>query len=131
MKYITDQSIYMPIGKDKEGTDIIIEDILEDITSDFALNYETKVIYEEIREIVCNLPIRDREIIILYFGFFDNHPYTQQEIARKLNISKAYVSLLIIKQVKKIGIELKNRGVIDNPTKSLNKKPAKTITKTL
>lgn len=112
-KAITDQSIYKPIGIDKNGNEKNLEDILEDNTSDFVSEYEDQITYNEIRKIVYNLPDRDREIILLYFGFVDNHQYTQNEIAEKLQISKSYVSRLLTKIIKKIGIQLQTNGVIE------------------
>ena len=35
---------------------------------------------------------REREIIIARYGLFDNDEITQKEIAKKLNISRSYVS---------------------------------------
>lgn len=108
-----DQSINTPIGTDKEGNEKKIEDILEDDISDFVSDYEDQITYNEVRKIVYNLPDRDREIILLYFGFIDDHSYTQKEIADKLNITQSYVSKLIIKIVKRIGIQLQDNDVIE------------------
>lgn len=108
-----DQSINTPIGTDKEGKEKKIEDILEDDTSNFVSEYEKQITYNEIRKVVYNLPNRDREIILLHFGFIDDRTYTQKEIADKLKISQSYVSRLIIKIVKKIGIQLQENGVIE------------------
>lgn len=108
-----DQSINTPIGTDKEGNEKKIEDILEDDTSDFVSEYENQITYNEVRKVVYNLPNRDREIILLHFGFIDDHLYTQKEIADKLKISQSYVSRLITKIVKRIGIQLQKNGVIE------------------
>ena len=108
-----DQSINTPIGTDKEGNEKKIEDILEDDTSDFVSDYEDKITYNEVKKVVYNLSDREREIILLHFGFIDDHSYTQKEIADKLKISQSYVSRLITKIVKKIGIQLQENGVIE------------------
>ena len=111
-KYIFDQSIDTPIGTDKDGNEQRLEDILEDITSDFVSDYMDESTYNEIRKIVYDLPDRDREIILLYFGFVNNKTYTQREIAQKLNISKSYISRLIKQIVKKIGLQCEEKGII-------------------
>ncbi len=117
-----DQSINTPIGIDNDGNEKRIEDILEDEASDFALEYENQITYNEVREIVYSLPDRDREIVLLHFGFVDDHIYTQKEIADKLKISQSYVSRLIGKIVAKIGIQLQKSGVMEtagNRTKNI------------
>lgn len=112
-KFAFDQSINTPIGTDGEGNAKTIEDILEDDTLDFVSEYEDQITYNEVRKVVYNLPDRDREIILLYFGFIDDHSYKQKEIADKLKLSQAYVSRLITKIIKKIGIQLQENGVIE------------------
>ena len=73
-----DQSINTLIVTSKEEDEKRIEDILKDDTADFASDYEEQITYNELRKIVYNLLDRDRKIIQLYFGFIDDHLYTQQ-----------------------------------------------------
>lgn len=112
-RHIFDQSLYTPISVKSDGEEKNIEDVLEDTTADFVSEYEDTILYNEIRKIVYNLPDRDRKIILLYFGFINNKRYTQYEISKKLNISEFYVSKLTKKIVKKIGLQLKRKGLID------------------
>ena len=76
------------------------------------------------------LPGRDREIIMLHFGFYNNKIHTQKEIADMMSISQSYVSRLITKIVKKLGIKLKKCGVIETTGKT-NKKTVKIDKSTL
>ena len=73
--------------------------IQDQLTDDYNLEEENEKteIYKIIREVVNNLQNEDKEIIMLYFGFYNDHPYTQKEIANKLNISQSYVSRIIKK----------------------------------
>ena len=113
-KFILEKSLDIPIGmEDKFGNVQILMDVLVDEKTDIASEYEKKVVCEEIRKIVYQLPDRDREIILLYFGFFNDHTYMQKEIAEKFNISQSYVSRVIIRNVKKIGLQLKKFGLIE------------------
>ena len=107
------------ITHDKEGKELKIEDTISDET-DIVEDYEKNITYKIIREIVKELPDRDREIIMLHFGFYN----TQKEIADMMSISQSYVSRLITKIVKKIGIQLQNCGVIET-TRRTNKKTVK------
>lgn len=108
-----DKSLDTPISIDKDGSETRLEDILEDATADFVSAYENEITYNGVRKIVYNLSERDREIILLYFGFIDEHLYTQREIADKLKISRPHVSRLIAKILKKIGIQLQRSGLIE------------------
>ena len=72
-----------------------------------------KEVQKIVRKIVDQLPDRDKEIIMLYFGFYDDIIYTQREISKKLKISRSYVSRLINSIVKRIGLQLAEMGVIE------------------
>ena len=116
-------SLDKTITHDKEGKELKIEDTISDET-DIVEDYEKNITYKIIREIVKELPDRDREIIMLHFGFYNNEVHTQKEIADMMSISQSYVSRLITKIVKKIGIQLQNCGVIET-TRRTNKKTVK------
>lgn len=121
-KFILEKSLDMPIGmEDKFGNVQILMDILVDKKTNIASEYEKKIVYDEIRKIVYQLPDHDREIILLYFGFINDRTYMQREIAEKFNISQSYVSRVIIRNVKKIGLQLKKFGLIET-TEMMNKK---------
>lgn len=120
-KTVNDQSIYKPIAIDENGDEKKLEDILEDDTYDFVSEYEEQITYNEVRKIVYNLPSRDRAIILLYFGFIDNHTYTQGEIAERLGISQCYVSRLMTKIVQTIGRQLQDNGVLETVKKIAKK----------
>lgn len=68
--------------------------------------------YDLSREIVNNLPDRDREIIIMYFGFDGDNICTQNDIAEKFNISQSYASRVINKILVNIKSELERQNII-------------------
>ena len=112
---------------DKNGHNFKLEDYLSD-DRDWLEEKETLIlnieIYKLIRESIKNLPDRNREIIMLYFGFYNDQIYTQEQIAAKMNISRPHVSRLITRIVKQIGKTLESKGLIElhsNP----NEKPKK------
>ena len=100
------------ITYDEEGKKVKIEDTISDET-DIAEDYEKNIIYKIIREVVEELPDQEKEIIKLYFGFYNNEIHTQKEITDIMSISQSNVSKLVTKIVKKIAIQLKYRGVIE------------------
>ena len=50
---------------------------------------------------------RDREIFMLTYGFMDGKVYTQEEIAKKIGISRGTVSVILIKNLRKMRERLK------------------------
>ncbi len=112
-KYINDTSLDQPIGKDKEGKELKVEDILSDMNSDFVSKYEDNESYKVIREVVEQLPERDKNIVIKHFGFIDNQPMTQKAIAEELGICQAQVSRIIKRVLKKVSVKLETLGIIE------------------
>lgn len=86
-------SLYDPIGTDKEGNEISLLDIMEalpfDIVEHFTLN-------ENIARLsgYLNTCLSDKEFqVIKYrYGLFGEEELTQREIAKRLKISRSYVS---------------------------------------
>lgn len=103
-------SLERAIKQDKEGNELKIEDTISDET-DIVDEYEKDITCKIIREIIKELPDRDRKIIMLYFGFY-NKNYTQKEIAHIMLISQEYVSKLIRKNLKKIEEQLVKKDII-------------------
>ena len=105
-------SLDRPISGEEEDKAIKLEDVIKS-AEDIQTSYEDKEIYAQIRKIVYSLPEREREIIMLYFGFYEGRIYKQKEIADKLNISRSYASRLIAKIVKKIKKQLEEVGIVE------------------
>ena len=77
---------------DKDGNTLTLIDVIAD-KSDIADEIDTKIKVEKLRVIlpVC-LTERERLIIEMRYGLFGREELTQREIAKKLNISRSYVS---------------------------------------
>ena len=93
--------------------DIIYEDIsYADIISD-NINIEEEYLYNEIvfniKDIISKLNEKDRYIYELYFKSL----LSQKEIAKKTNISQAYVSRKINKIIDIVETTLENRRLIE------------------
>ena len=76
--------------------------------------------YQIIREIAYNLPNPDRDIIMLYLGFYYGKSYNKNEIADMLSISQSTVSKLIGKNLKIIKKHLIKEGLIKEEIKNIN-----------
>ena len=106
-------SLDKPINGDDSGKEIKLEDTISSDV-DVEASYENKEVYTIIRKIVYSLPEREREIIMLYFGFYNDKVYKQKEIAEKLNISRSYVSRLIDGIVNDIRLKLEELGIVES-----------------
>lgn len=90
----TTQDVFIsdPIDTDKDGNTLTLIDVIAD-KSDIADEIDTKIKVEKLRVIlpVC-LTERERLIIEMRYGLCGREELTQREIAKKLNISRSYVS---------------------------------------
>jgi len=97
-----DISINESVGFDKEGNEITILDILKTPAPDFALDIHKENNISDLKQYLDILTKREREIIIDRYGLEDNDEITQKEIAKKLNISRSYVSRIEKRALTKI-----------------------------
>ena len=87
-----DVFISEPIDTDKDGNALTLIDIIAD-KRDIAEDIETKMKLERLRVILpVTLDCREKQIIEMRYGLRGQKELTQQEIAKKLNISRSYVS---------------------------------------
>lgn len=104
------QEVYMydPIGYDKEGNEISLIDILT-TDNEIVDIVEMKMQDEKMRSKIGLLSRRERQVIEMRYGLFSGMKETQREIARKLGISRSYVSRIekraLKKLIKEIGVE--------------------------
>lgn len=93
------------LENDKDGNPLTIQDTISD-SRDLAEDLEKKVRWEKVSKIIENLEDeREKEIIILRYGLDNSEPLTQREVARRLNISRSYVSRI----EKKVLNDIKNQ----------------------
>lgn len=105
-KVSQDVSMNETIGTDKDGNSLTILDTMyndENIEDTIDTKINSKKLYALVNSI---LPEREREIIILRYGLFDLKPLTQREVAKKLGISRSYVSRIEKKVLEKLGSKL-------------------------
>ena len=97
-----------PIGKDKDDNIISLNDILENdekpIDDEIDLKIKISNLYKKIKNV-----LKDREITIIEmrFGLNGKKPKTQNEIAKKIGISRSYVSRIESKAINKLANEFK------------------------
>lgn len=80
------------IGYDKEGNEITIADVLKTKEPDFIEDIKTRDDIEKLKKYLSVLSDREKSIIIARYGLDGDAEITQKNIAKKLNISRSYVS---------------------------------------
>lgn len=103
-----DVSLNDPIGTDKEGNQILLVDVMssdEEVSDIIELKSQVKKLRENI---ISELDNRERQIIIKRYGLDGNKPLTQRELAKKLDISRSYISRIEKKAVSKL-----KKGIVD------------------
>ncbi len=97
-KYANEVPIDKPIGKDVEGNELTLEDIIEHPKSNFVEEIVNKEAFVQVVNIILNyLKEKDRLVILYRMG-----QVSQEDIAKSLNISQSYVSRIITKVINKI-----------------------------
>ena len=79
---------------DSEGNEMILSDILASEEELGMEKLEKKQEEEDLYRAINKLRKREREIIILRFGLYDQKALTQKEVADLLGISQSYISRL-------------------------------------
>lgn len=86
-------SLYEPIGTDREGNEIQLFDVIEtegeDAHSKVELKEDIRMLYQRVEK---ELTPREQTVLKLRYGLYHEEEYTQKEIARRLGISRSYVS---------------------------------------
>lgn len=100
-----------PIGVDKEGNKITLEDKLRD--EDFKLDefVGKKIQVNQLYELIDKLlNEREKAVIQLRYGLVTGEEITQRETACLLNISRSYVSRIEKKALRKLCKEMSADG---------------------
>lgn len=72
---------------------------------------------EKVNELVEKLPMRNREIIKLYFGFYNNEIHSKSELAIQFYVSTPVLSQIIDDTIKELKIQLEEVDKSENPPK--------------
>lgn len=96
-------SLYEPIGTDKEGNQIQLWDVVVSEDEDVVELLEQDRKVRRLNEIIPQtLSGRELFIIINRYGLYGKKTMTQREIARKLGISRSYVSRIEKRAIEKL-----------------------------
>ncbi|MBQ8762233.1 MAG: RNA polymerase sporulation sigma factor SigK [Clostridia bacterium] len=83
------------LSVEKDGNDITLSDLVTDVEPDVMEQVETNILTEKLLELIkSSLSAREYKILSLRYGIGGTIPYTQREVAKKLGISRSYISRL-------------------------------------
>lgn len=92
-KYKNTVSINEPVGTDKDGNELTVIDLLAEKEESVFSQVEKSIRQEKFVYVLKGiLNIREYTIINLRYGLEDGCPMPQREVAKKLGISRSYVS---------------------------------------
>lgn len=111
-KYVDLDSLSKVLSEDN-GNILTLGDVISDNDMDLIDDYIKSETILEIREVVEDLNERDKEIIKLFFGFYDDKRYNQEEIGKLFNLSQSYVSRLLDKILFNIRKKMIKRGFVE------------------
>ena len=94
-------SLSDPVGFDKDGNELTIMDVVAEEESVFS-QVEQSIRKEKFVKLLKNiLNMREFTIITLRYGLEDGVPLPQREVAKKLGISRSYISRIEKKAIQK------------------------------
>ena len=106
-KFTSEVSLNVPIGTDKDGNEINLNDILGTDPNEIVGSIHEKIRIQHMLLAIHNtLTPREQKVLIHRYGLFRTHPKTQRETAALLGISRSYVSRIEKKALEKLYEEL-------------------------
>ena len=110
-KCMSEVSFNLPIGSDKDGNEINLNDILgtdpDAVIDDISLKIQTQHMIQAMNSA---LDERERAILVYRYGIGRAAPRTQREVASILGISRSYVSRIEKKALEKLREHLHAKG---------------------
>lgn len=121
LKYIKEKkeldkvlSLNEPLAYITDVRPITLEDVLPDNNSDIVEQYEDRELILFLQKEINELKYPEKQIMLLYFGFYNNKWYLQREIGQMLYMTKANVARILIKNLTEISQKLYRHGFIEN-----------------
>lgn len=112
-KHKNDVSLGDPVGTDKDGNELTIIDLLFEKEDKVFAGVERSLMQEKfLRAVKELLTEREMQIICLRYALVTDVPLTQREVARKMKISRSYVSRIEKRALEKLSEGLKRESFL-------------------
>ena len=105
-------SLEESLGEDKDGNEITLADTLGSDIDEVATVTENSILVEKVDKILKEkLTKREYQILCMRYGLAGTPALTQREVAKKLDISRSYISRLENKALLTIKKEVKDKNL--------------------
>ncbi len=95
-------SLFESVGTDKEGNDIALMDVIPQSGNSYD-DIENNIVLEKVKEVMKRVLTDDeQDVINLRYGLNGTPAQTQSQVAKKLDISRSYVSRIEKRAIGKI-----------------------------
>ncbi len=105
------QDVYIsdPIDTDKEGHSLTLMDIMAE-DDDMLESVDLRINSEKLHDFINTLlEEREKQIISMRYGILGFTPHTQREVAKKMQISRSYVSRIEKRALEKLRLAFGRR----------------------
>jgi RNA polymerase primary sigma factor len=93
-------SLDAPLSEEEENT---LGDIIEDTRERGPVEVtDQRLLREEIRKVLGQLTLRERQVIELRFGLIDDHDHTLEEVGKKLKVTRERVRQIEERAIRKL-----------------------------
>ena len=107
-KHQCNVSLEETIGTEKDGNEVTLADVICN-ENDMIESVENNILTEKLIELIkSTLSDREYKILCLRYGIGGRVAYTQREVAKKLGISRSYISRLEKKALNSVREQVKN-----------------------
>src|SRR5258708_260004 len=104
-------SLDAPLSEEEENT---LGDIIEDVRERGPVEVtDQRLLREEIRKVLGQLTLRERQVIELRFGLLDDHDHTLEEVGKKLKVTRERVRQIEERAIRKLRHPQANRILKD------------------
>lgn len=95
-------SLFESVGTDKEGNDIALMDVIQEPYDGYT-DIENNIVLEKVKSVMKNVltPV-EQQVISMRYGLDDGNSFTQSQVAKRLHISRSYVSRIEKRAIAKI-----------------------------
>ncbi len=94
-KHQSTVSLEETLGADTDSGEVSLSDVVADVEPDVMEQVESNILTEKLINIIKNsLTSREYKILVMRYGIGGTVAYTQKEVAKKLGISRSYISRL-------------------------------------
>ena len=108
-------SLEETLGADNDNSEVMLADIVADVQPDVMEQVESNILTEKLISLIKDtLSASEYKILVMRYGIGGTVAYTQREVAKKMGISRSYISRLEKKALDTIRKKVKEQKLFVN-----------------